>query len=197
MGIMTGLADMTLGYMEGKMADATEEGEKKLYKFTNSDSPLKTMTKFVTYELRDDVHERRKYNHAFQEGYDKGSYDTVKKFAAELERNDNFRFAAFSLGMLIAKLSDEQEQKLNVIVDALGYPNSPLLKSYVSAEYDKITRERPTFYQIKEKYLKNLPSEDLILIDNFLKAVVEAGSYNASCSNFYSNDWKNYLRSRS
>lgn len=35
------------------------------------------------------------------------------------------------------------------------------------------------------------------LIDEFLDDVVNEGDYNSSCSNFYNNDWKNYLNGNS
>lgn len=137
------------------------------------------------------------YNHGFNSGYDKGAIDTAKKFAAKLERDNNFRFAAFALGFHISKLAGNPFDKVSVIVGALGNPNSKLLDSYVRSENKKIIDGNLSFYEIKEKYLKNLSGEDLKLIDEFLQDVVDEGDYNSACSNFYNNDWKNYLNGNS
>ncbi len=146
------------------------------------------------YENRKDV---KIFKQGFSSGYDKGKIDTAKKFAEELERNDNFRIAAFALGNHIAKLSGNQSEKLDMIVYTLGHPGSNILSGYVRSENKKIIDNPPAFYEIKNKYLSKLNSEQLRLIDKFLKDVVEAGDYNSACSNFYNNDWKNYLNWRS
>ena len=79
----------------------------------------------------------------------------------------------------------------------LGSPNSKILPGHILSENKKIIDTKPTFYQIQQNYLKNLSGEDLKLLDEFLDDVVNAGDYNSACSNFYNNDWKNYLRNNS
>ena len=76
--------EVTLGYVRGKMASADEEGEKEIYSFSNSVGAIETMVKMVTYETRSDVVERRKYNHAFKEGYRKGVNDVKEKFCCRI-----------------------------------------------------------------------------------------------------------------
>lgn len=154
----------------------------------------------VVKALKDSYDEskiQKGYNQGFDSGYDKGVIDTKKKFAAELERDSNFRFSAFALGFHISKLAGNPLDKVSVIVSTLGNPNSKLLDSYVRSENKKIIDGNLSFYEIQQKYLKNLSGEDLKLIDEFLKDVVDEGDYNSACSNFYNNDWKNYLRNNS
>lgn len=101
------------------------------------------------------------------------------------------------MGFHISKLAGNPFDKVSVIVGALGNPNSKLLEPYVRSENKKIIDSNPTFYQIKEKYLKNLSGEDLKLIDEFLKDVVNEGNYISACHQFYNSEWKNYLSSNS
>lgn len=99
---------------------------------------------------------RKSFEQGIETGYHKGYIDTAKKFEAELERNDNFRFAAFALGNHIARLSGNQREKLDKIVYALGTPDSKILSAYVRSENKKIIDGNLTFNQIKEKYLSKL-----------------------------------------
>lgn len=140
---------------------------------------------------------REGYSQGFDSGYDKGAIDTAKKFAAELERNDNFRISAFALGNHISQMAGNPYEKVEVIVLMLGSPSAKILSSYIRSENKKIIDTKPTFYQIQQNYLKNLSGEDLKLLDEFLDDVVNEGDYNSACSNFYNNDWKNYLRNNS
>ena len=147
--------------------------------------------------FRDEEGERKKIQMALEAGYDKGVIDTRKKFAAELERNDNFRISAFALGNHISQMAGNPYEKVEVIVLMLGSPSAKILSSYIRSENKKIIDTKPTFYQIKQRYLENLNVSQLRLIDEFLQEVVSAGDYNSACSNFYNNDWKNYLNWRS
>lgn len=144
----------------------------------------------------DKARERRALEQGYKNGFSAGAISAAKKFAAKLERDNNFRFAAFALGFHISKLAGNPFDKVSVIVGALGNPNSKLLEPYVRSENKKIIDSNPSFYQIKEKYLSKLSGEDLKLIDDFLEDVVEEGDYISACHQFYNNDWKNYLNDK-
>ena len=137
--------------------------------------------------------ERRALEQGYKNGFTAGEISAAKKFAEKLERDNNFRFASFALGFHVSKLAGNPFDKVSVIVGALGNPNSKLLDPHVRSENKKIIDSDPSFYQIKENYLGKLSGEDLKLIDEFLDDVVNEGDYNSSVSNFYNNEWKNYL----
>ena len=132
----------------------------------------------------------------FQNGYRQSNVDAAKKFAALLEQSDNMRIGSFALGYHVARLGDGANEKLGVIVDALGEPNSFALSPYVLSENKKIHDSKPSFDEIRRKYLDSLNIEQLKSIDGFLQEIINAGGSSESEKNFYQNEWQNYLNRR-
>lgn len=133
---------------------------------------------------------------AFAEGVHKGELMAAEKFTALLEQSDNMRIGAFAIGYYVAKLSGNSDEKLGVIVDALGEPNSFVLSKYVRSENDKILRDNLRFEEICNKYLDSLNGEQLKSVDNFLQEIINAGGATYVERSFYQNEWTAYLNRR-
>ncbi len=136
----------------------------------------------------------RKEGHT--QGVHEGELMAAKKFASLLEQSDNMRIGTFALGCHIAKLGNNSDEKLGVIVDALGEPNNFVISEYVRSENSKILREKPSFKEICNRYLDSLNAEQLKSLDGFLKAIINADSISSAEKNFYQNEWTPYLERR-
>lgn len=133
---------------------------------------------------------------AFAEGVHKGELMAAEKFTALLEQSDNMRIGSFAIGNHVARLGGNSDEKLGVIVDALGEPNSFALSDYVRSENNKILRDNLRFEEICNKYLDSLNAEQLKSVDNFLQEIINAGGSSTSEKNFYQNKWTPYLERR-
>ena len=154
----------------------------------------------ATYERghlsREDVQHQLEIKKAHEEGYRQGNVDAAKKFAALLEQSDNMRIGSFAIGYYVAKLGGNSDEKLGVIVDALGDPNSFALSDYVRSENNKILRDNLRFDEICNKYLDSLNAEQLQSVDNFLQEIINAGGATYVERSFYQNEWTAYLNRR-
>ena len=148
-------------------------------------------------DVQQQIEVHKAHKEGFEAGYRKGNTDAVKKFAALLEQSDNFRIGAFAVGYHVAKLGGNSNDKLGVIMDALGEPDSKLLTNNIRQENSKILSDNPTFVEICNNYLDSLSIEQLNSIDSFLVDIINAGDSSAQELNFYNNDWKEYLTRRS
>ena len=140
--------------------------------------------------------ERAVREEIFQKGYHKGEVDAAKKFASLLEQSDNLRIGAFVLGCHVARLGGNSDEKLGVIVDVLGEPDSFALSPYVRSENSKIVRDKPSFGEICCKYLDSLNGEQLKSLDGFLRKIIDAGGSSSSEKSFYQYEWTPYLNRR-
>ena len=132
----------------------------------------------------------------FDAGYRQGNIEAAKKFATLLEQNENMQIGLFAIGYYIARLGGSSNEKLSVIVDALGKPDSFARSEYVRSENNKIIRDNPSFEEICNKYLDSLNTEHLKSIDSFLQEIINAGGSSSNEKNFYQNEWSAYLNQR-
>ena len=121
---------------------------------------------------REDVQHHFELKDTYSEGVRQGNLEAAKKFAALLEQSDNIRIGAFALGYHVARLGGNSDEKLGVIVDALGMPDSSLLSEYVRSKNNKIIRGNPSFGEICSDYLDSLSVEQLKSIDGFLQEII-------------------------
>lgn len=145
---------------------------------------------------REDVQHQIEIRDAYKGGFHDGQILTAKKFATLLEQSDNMRIGSFAIGYYIARLGGCSDEKLGVIVDALGEPDSFALSDYVRSENNKILRGNLRFDEICNKYLDSLNAEQLQSVDNFLQEIINAGGATYVERSFYQNEWTAYLNRR-
>lgn len=108
------------------------------------------------------------------------------------------KIGAFALGIHIAHLDGEfSEEEADVITEALGSPDSSLLKPHIRSAYKEIMDCNPDFETIQEDYLDGLTSEQIIAMDIFVKDVIEADD-NVTDEEvaFFKNEWEPYVKYR-
>lgn len=156
----------------------------------------------VAEKIRDDVKKDEALaqgrSEGHRDGYRQGQIDAAKKFAAFLEQDDNMKIGAFALGIHIAHLDGEfSEEEADVITEALGSPDSSLLKPHIRSAYKEIMDCNPDFETIQEDYLDGLTSEQIIAMDIFVKDVIEADD-NVTDEEvaFFKNEWEPYVKYR-
>ncbi|MBR3747692.1 MAG: hypothetical protein IKP64_06200 [Selenomonadaceae bacterium] len=145
---------------------------------------------------REDVQHHFEVKHAHENGIRVGELIAAKKFATLLEQSDNMRIGAFALGCHVARLGGNSEEKLGVIVDALGEPDSFALSKYVRSENSKIIRDEPAFGEICNRYLDSLDNEQLKSVDGFVMEILNVGGTSPSEKSFYQYEWTPYLNRR-
>ena len=198
-------------YLLGKYTKPTPESLKEMEKFAEefidfknprnmieklknmSEGELFLMMMMSGHMTREDVQHHFELKDTYSEGVRQGNLEAAKKFAALLKQSDNMRIGAFALGYHVARLGGNSDEKLGVIVDALGMPDSSLLSEYVRSKNNKIIRGNPSFGEICSDYLNSLSVEQLKSVDGFLQEIINTGGSSVNEKNFYQNKWQNYL----
>lgn len=134
---------------------------------------------------------------AFNDGVKKGTDKTAKKFAAILEKEDNYRIGIFALGMCIAAKDDDiADEEIEEIERYLGRPDNELNHN-IAEELEDICNNIPEFYEVKSKYLEQFSNDDLKNLNDFVNAIIEAdGIVSPKEKEFLAYQWRPYLTSR-
>ena len=173
-----------------KIMPADEESMKMAEEFSG---PGKMM-----WNSREDVQRFKEREKIFNQGLRKGHIEAARKFARELENNDNFAIGTFAIAFHVAHIDGSlSDNKIDTIVEMVGPPDSSLLSPYTRSENSKNLEAPLSFSDICTKYLNSLPHDKLEKIDMLIKNIMTAdGTMNDNSIKFYNGTWIPYIRSR-
>ena len=150
------------------------------------------------WNSREDVQRFKEREEIFNQGLRKGHIEAARKFASELEKNDNFAIGTFAIAFHVAYIDGSlSDNKIDTIVEMVGPPDSSLLSPYTRSENNKNLETPLPFSDICTKYLNSLSRDKLEKIDMLIKNIMTAdGTMSDNSIKFYNGTWNPYIRSR-
>lgn len=155
--------------------------------------------KYVDKKIDD--YGREKFEQGARHGIKKGSIETAKKLADRMEYEDNLKAAALAVAVYVANLDGTiNEDEIAAIEAALGAADSQFAKDNLKVKFAKVLDEvnsGMTFNTIQINYLDSLAANDLELLNELVKTVIEADDDVSQLETaFLQNEWNVYIGSR-
>lgn len=142
-------------------------------------------------EMNEEEAYDRGNRNGYENGYQVGCTDTMKKLRDKMQANNKLKLGVFALAYYVARVDGEfAYEEQSAIEQAVGRPDYSWAGVGAREDYDNIIKANMSFNTIVRKYFDDLDKETFEELDEVVMDVVNADNkISAPERDFLDNDW--------